>query len=124
MPKVGLVTTFTACMSLLASMKYNSSVPLLQCGDRPPAVEICHLPDCTSGNGRTNTSKRPVSSDTYASHLLSGESAGLRSRNEFASSGVGTLSTPGLSPRIAQHTASAERSTNQLPSVDSNPSPR
>src|SRR5690242_17983666 len=123
MPKVGLVTTFTACMSSFASMKYNSLVPLLQRGDDPPAVETCHLPDCTSGKGRTKTSKRPVSSDVYASHFPSGDSAALRSRNEFANSGTGALSIPGLNPRTLQHTASAERRTNHLPSADSNPSP-
>src|SRR5262249_10425438 len=50
-------------------------------GRDPPDVEICQCPLCTSGNGRTITSFRPDSFDTYASQCPSGEISGWTSAN-------------------------------------------
>src|SRR3990172_11304411 len=57
-----------------------SPLPRDHVGKDPPAVEICHFPP-GPGNGRTYTSKRPDSSESYASHRPSGEKAALASEN-------------------------------------------
>jgi len=56
-------------------MKYNSCPSLRQTGKSPPNSEICIFcaPATPLANGRTKTSKRPVSSDVYATHRPSGE---------------------------------------------------
>src|SRR5262249_5231788 len=57
----------------------------------------CHLPPAP-GNGRTYTSKRPDSSDWYASHRPSGEKTGSTSlKGPFEN----TVGLPGLQPEAS-----------------------
>src|SRR5262245_2354049 len=64
-----------------------------QRGSDPPVSEIRHR-DAGPGNARTNTSSFPLSSDTYTSHLPSGDNAGANSPAADVSNGFDTVSLP------------------------------
>src|SRR5690349_17683328 len=69
-------------MIRLSRVSYNSSRPSRdQMGNWPPPVEICDIPEPDgppAGNGRTNTSSCPDSSETYEIQCPSGENDGFR----------------------------------------------
>src|SRR6476620_5855748 len=69
-------TVYVTAWRELPVVRNTSSFPLGdQAGNTAPLVDTCHFPP-GPGKGLTNTSKRPVSSDIYATHLPSGENTG------------------------------------------------
>src|ERR1051326_8777359 len=61
-------------------------------GNWPPPVETCDIPEPdgpTVGKGRTNTSSRPDSPDTYEIQRPSGENEGFRLPNGLRRKGSG-----------------------------------
>ncbi len=80
-----------------AVMKNNSWPCGPQTGKSPPRLVIRRLPSAVAGtpkNGRTYTSGRPVSFETYAIHFPSGEKRPPNSTNDVARKGIGFSPVP------------------------------
>src|SRR5262245_43235424 len=86
-PMVNRRPRLTAAVKSVSPFAKKSSRPSRDhTGAPPPSMEICvRLPG--PGNGRTYTSARPDSSDTYATHLPSGENDAENSLGGFSRNG-------------------------------------
>src|ERR1700732_3040644 len=104
--KVGTVVTGTAIILIAplgpGAVVKNNSLPFRdQAGECPPLVEM-GFPPPAPGYGRTNTSGRPDSSDTYANQRPFGENSAWPSLNRVTRLGTGWRSPVSGSTQMSE----------------------